>query len=290
MIAVQCQSCGRVMGAKRALGFGTYFMVVITLGLWLLAIPFCPLRCVVCGEYHGRPGLRTFAMALASILAVGAIGAAIRDAVVNGKEPVTIINAYEERETANSSKQRRHLPRMTLNYPNRTVTYSENDSVTVTPAQLIANGEGHLNHKIILNDAKLTDKLGKRGPCDAILLFGNGTIAACIPEQSETTDALHVGESTDMACVVNNLETSDPRVVLRDCVLIRQREQHCTGGCQHSRAGGQTLSSSPPRHSRRTPAARNTPRPPRSQSQVRRSTFEQGVAKIFPRGTTPQIV
>ncbi len=44
-----CQSCQRVTGHKRALGWGTFFASVVTLGVWLLAIPFYPKRCVICG-------------------------------------------------------------------------------------------------------------------------------------------------------------------------------------------------------------------------------------------------
>ncbi len=44
-----CTGCGRVTGFKRNLGFGTFFAVIITLGVWLLTIPFYPLRCSVCG-------------------------------------------------------------------------------------------------------------------------------------------------------------------------------------------------------------------------------------------------
>lgn len=32
------------------MGFGTFFAVLITAGFWLLAIPFYPKRCVVCGS------------------------------------------------------------------------------------------------------------------------------------------------------------------------------------------------------------------------------------------------
>jgi hypothetical protein len=45
----QCPNCGKLSGFKRALGFGTFFMVVITCGLWLLVIPLYPARCINCG-------------------------------------------------------------------------------------------------------------------------------------------------------------------------------------------------------------------------------------------------
>ncbi len=49
MISEFCQSCQRVTGHKRALGWGTFFAVVLTGGSWLLAIPFYQPRCVICG-------------------------------------------------------------------------------------------------------------------------------------------------------------------------------------------------------------------------------------------------
>lgn len=45
-----CQNCGKRTGHKRTLGFGTFFAVVITFGLWIIAIPFYPKRCITCGE------------------------------------------------------------------------------------------------------------------------------------------------------------------------------------------------------------------------------------------------
>lgn len=45
-----CTSCDRVTGHKRALGWGTFFAVALTAGFWLLALPFYPQRCIICGE------------------------------------------------------------------------------------------------------------------------------------------------------------------------------------------------------------------------------------------------
>ena len=53
-----CTSCDRTMGFKRALGWGTYFAIVLTGGLWLLSIPFYPKRCVVCGTPKGGLSVR----------------------------------------------------------------------------------------------------------------------------------------------------------------------------------------------------------------------------------------
>ena len=49
MEMIYCPNCAKPTGFKRALGFGTLFMVLITLGLWLLVIPLYPARCITCG-------------------------------------------------------------------------------------------------------------------------------------------------------------------------------------------------------------------------------------------------
>ncbi|MGA2742662.1 MAG: hypothetical protein ABSG65_35140 [Bryobacteraceae bacterium] len=53
MQMIFCPNCGKRSGFKRALGFGTFFMVVITFGLWLFMIPLYPARCINCGETRG---------------------------------------------------------------------------------------------------------------------------------------------------------------------------------------------------------------------------------------------
>ncbi len=49
MEILYCPNCGKKIGFKRSLGFGTFFAVLATGGLWLLAIAAYPLRCVGCG-------------------------------------------------------------------------------------------------------------------------------------------------------------------------------------------------------------------------------------------------
>jgi len=49
MHVTHCYVCNRPSGFARRLGFGTFFMVLITFGLWLLVIPFYPIRCTTCG-------------------------------------------------------------------------------------------------------------------------------------------------------------------------------------------------------------------------------------------------
>jgi hypothetical protein len=54
MISAHCASCQRVTGHKRALGWGTFFAAVLTLGVWLFAIPFYSKRCMICGTMAPR--------------------------------------------------------------------------------------------------------------------------------------------------------------------------------------------------------------------------------------------
>jgi len=49
-----CTNCGKKTGHKRSLGIGTIFAVLLTSGFWLLAIPFYPKRCIVCGQSADR--------------------------------------------------------------------------------------------------------------------------------------------------------------------------------------------------------------------------------------------
>jgi len=45
-----CPNCKKNTGRKRAFGWGTFFGVLITFGLWILALPFYPKRCIICGN------------------------------------------------------------------------------------------------------------------------------------------------------------------------------------------------------------------------------------------------
>jgi len=49
MIFQHCQNCGVSRGFKRHLGWGTFFAVLLTWGVWLFVIPFYPKRCMTCG-------------------------------------------------------------------------------------------------------------------------------------------------------------------------------------------------------------------------------------------------
>ena len=53
MQMIYCPNCAKLTGFKRALGFGTFFMVLLTCGLWLLVIPLYPPRCITCGLTRG---------------------------------------------------------------------------------------------------------------------------------------------------------------------------------------------------------------------------------------------
>lgn len=67
MLMADCNNCGRRTGFKRALGFGTLFMVVITFGVWLLVIPFYPARCVICGTTRGEAYAYSFGQRLGAL-------------------------------------------------------------------------------------------------------------------------------------------------------------------------------------------------------------------------------
>jgi hypothetical protein len=45
-----CPNCGKMTGHKRVIGMGTLIGGVFTLGASLNAIPFYPIRCIVCGR------------------------------------------------------------------------------------------------------------------------------------------------------------------------------------------------------------------------------------------------
>ncbi len=49
MHVTHCYVCNRQSGFARRLGWGTFFMVILTAGFWLLTIPFYPKRCTTCG-------------------------------------------------------------------------------------------------------------------------------------------------------------------------------------------------------------------------------------------------
>ena len=44
-----CPECHAARPFRRAFGWGTFFAVIITGGLWLIALPFYPKRCRECG-------------------------------------------------------------------------------------------------------------------------------------------------------------------------------------------------------------------------------------------------
>jgi len=53
MIFKHCPNCAKKTGHKRAFGAGTVIGFFFTLGLWLLVMPFYPLRCTICGMDTG---------------------------------------------------------------------------------------------------------------------------------------------------------------------------------------------------------------------------------------------
>jgi hypothetical protein len=77
MEMILCPNCGKLTGFKRALGFGTFFAVIITAGLWLIAIPFYPKRCITCGLGKSEvvPWYKTWR--LAAVLLAGGVLAVV---------------------------------------------------------------------------------------------------------------------------------------------------------------------------------------------------------------------
>lgn len=52
-----CPNCRKMTGHKRALGWGTFFGGIFTLGFSLLVIPYYPIRCIICGMKLSRKEL-----------------------------------------------------------------------------------------------------------------------------------------------------------------------------------------------------------------------------------------
>ena len=50
-----CENCEQVTGHKRVIGAGTLIAALLTGGLSLAALPWYPLRCVLCGSTEPWP-------------------------------------------------------------------------------------------------------------------------------------------------------------------------------------------------------------------------------------------
>lgn len=48
-----CKICKEYRAHKRHIGIGSLILVFITWGLWILALPFYPVRCTKCGNAIG---------------------------------------------------------------------------------------------------------------------------------------------------------------------------------------------------------------------------------------------
>jgi len=107
MEILECPSCQRNTGFKRALGFGTFFMVLITFGFWILAIPFYPLRCSICGNKHeGFAGLSRVQILVAALGVVAFISVLVNRGYTPTSgysptsRPVSVVQAPEYNESA----------------------------------------------------------------------------------------------------------------------------------------------------------------------------------------------
>jgi hypothetical protein len=83
---ILCPNCQKRTGHKRALGFGTFFAVLLTAGFWLLAIPFYPKRCITCGLTKGAsvPWYLTWRVAALVLLVFAGISVLVE---TNGSRP-----------------------------------------------------------------------------------------------------------------------------------------------------------------------------------------------------------
>lgn len=79
MEMIFCPNCNKLTGYKRVIGFGTFFAVLLTAGIWLLVLPFYPKRCITCGltKSDSVPWYKTWRLGLVLAVAVVAFGAAM---------------------------------------------------------------------------------------------------------------------------------------------------------------------------------------------------------------------
>lgn len=198
MEMIFCPNCNKLTGYKRVIGFGTFFAVLLTAGLWLLTLPFYPKRCITCGltKSDSVPWYQTWrVMALAVPLIV--VVSALIDNALQPKQPVTIINAYEH-----SIPKAHPTNTPSVNYP------------VITPAQLLANGKRYLNGRVGIVGATVTristkydvaDTSGvlpqPQWGCDYLLQL-NYRVQACVPDTDLYVTQLHIGQQIGGTCTV----------------------------------------------------------------------------------------
>lgn len=96
-----CEVCKAPRGFKRNLGWGTFFAVLFTGGFWLLAIPFYPKRCIVCGTTQKH---KYTTAEIALIVAVIAAGIAIVSSLFSTNTPTTVSNQTNSTSVATPTK------------------------------------------------------------------------------------------------------------------------------------------------------------------------------------------
>jgi hypothetical protein len=113
MQMMHCPNCEKRSGFKRALGFGTFFMVLITFGLWLLVIPLYPARCINCGTSRGEAVLASmpkWARVLTGVLLVGIVGLIVigtrsnEDQAQQSSQPAPIIKGPDYNEVTRDAQ------------------------------------------------------------------------------------------------------------------------------------------------------------------------------------------
>jgi len=106
-----CPNCQKRTGFRRALGFGTFFMVLITFGLWLLVIPLYPARCMTCGLQRQEAVLtnlsswwesrtRNQKLVMGLLLAVLIVAFLISSSIQN-QQPAPIVEGLDYNKPAN---------------------------------------------------------------------------------------------------------------------------------------------------------------------------------------------
>ena len=196
MVTYHCDSCGRPTGFKRHLGWGTFFMVLLTFGLWLFVLPFYPTRCSVCSTTKVlKMGLGVnLVFAAVAVFAIGWIGTVVDDKFTKTQTPAPIIDAYvvrQQREQARGATPTTQTSRSNTNLhlePNAFSPGAISDGRTYSIALVnAANVPPHTN------------------------LFVQGKIAAF--EQGAFGNAIRLRDEINteksLVCVVTNDEFAD---------------------------------------------------------------------------------
>jgi len=115
MQMVHCPNCDQLTGFKRSLGFGTFFAVLLTAGLWLFVIPFYPVRCIKCGHTRVDADADTKYIIIAAGVIVAVVGLWIsHKSSKNSSEPntapVVVVPPPDTTESEMRAQAQKNLP------------------------------------------------------------------------------------------------------------------------------------------------------------------------------------